>query len=119
MTCVTRSDHVFVVFAPRRCREATKERDASEPSRVKTSTSAMTERRGCFGCGVNITAAGVVPAGFSGVFIGVRDDNLNGDAHFAGERRVDFVGDLAASLTGDLTGDLDGVAGLAKRSVGV
>jgi len=76
---------------------------------------------------VNITAAGVAPAGFSGVFIDVQEVILIGEVRFAGERQVDFEGDFAGILTGDLlgdlagdlTGDLDGVGGLAKRNVGV
>jgi len=72
---------------------------------------------------VNIIAAGATPAGFSGVFIGVRDDDLTGEARFAGERRIDFAGDFLTDLTGDrtgdLTGDLGGVTGLAKRNIGV
>lgn len=46
--------------------------EAEEPSRVKTSTRAVTDFRGCKGCGVMGYAAGVArQALFNGVLIGV------------------------------------------------
>lgn len=71
-TWVTRSLHVFVVRAPSRCKRAMNGLDAEEPSKVKISTRAVTERRGWLGCGVIGYAAGVAPGALSGVFIGVR-----------------------------------------------
>ena len=130
MTCVTRSDQVLVVRAPSLRRDPTKERDASEPSRVKTWTSARTDRKGCIGCGVNIYADGVSAAALrgvlaverGGVFAGVRA--LIGDLGcLTGQRPADlcgdFMGDPAHPRMGDLSGDLHGVAALAKRKVGV
>ena len=69
MTCVTRSLHDLVVFAPRRWSRATKGAEADAPSRVKTSTRAVTPLKGAAGCGVIGTCEGVIAGPFRGVFV--------------------------------------------------